>query len=107
MFKRILLLSLFALLIPLVLAACAPAAQTTPSADAVDPPATEVSSPPTEADAKPTPTTITGPQMECTLVSNQSEAPAEFEAILGVKENDWVYGSETAAVTIVEYADFQ
>jgi hypothetical protein len=41
------------------------------------------------------------------MVSDQPEASAELEAILGVKENDWVYGPETAAVTIVEYADFQ
>jgi hypothetical protein len=41
------------------------------------------------------------------MVSDQPEASDELEAILGVKENDWVYGPETAAVTIVEYADFQ
>jgi hypothetical protein len=48
-----------------------------------------------------------GLQMECTLVSNQPDAPAELSSILGVKEGDWVSGPETAAVTIVEYSDFQ
>ena len=48
-----------------------------------------------------------GSQMECTLVSDQPEAPAEYVAIFGVTESDWVKGPETAAVTIVEYSDFQ
>ena len=46
-------------------------------------------------------------QMECTLVSDQPDAPAEFVAIFGVKDDDWAVGSETAAVTFVEYGDFQ
>jgi hypothetical protein len=45
--------------------------------------------------------------MECTLVSNLPEAPAELVEIFGVKDNDWVQGSDTAAVTFVEYSDFQ
>ena len=48
-----------------------------------------------------------GVQMECTLVSDQPDVPAEFAAIFGVKENDWVVGPDTAAVTFVEYGDFQ
>ena len=48
-----------------------------------------------------------GPQMECTVVGDQQAAPAELASILSVKENDWVSGPETAAVTIVEYSDFQ
>ena len=49
----------------------------------------------------------TGPQMECTMVSDQPEAPAELVAIFGVTEDDWVKGPETASVTFVEYGDFQ
>ena len=45
--------------------------------------------------------------MECTLVGDQPAAPAELVAIFEVKEDDWVQGPETAAVTIVEYSDFQ
>ena len=48
-----------------------------------------------------------GVQMECTLVSDQPDAPAEFVEIFGVTEDDWVKGSKTAAVTFVEYGDFQ
>jgi hypothetical protein len=49
----------------------------------------------------------TGTQMECTLVSDQPEVPAELEAIFGVTDDDWVVGPESAAVTFVEYSDFQ
>ena len=45
--------------------------------------------------------------MECTMVSDQPEVPAELEAIFGVTEDDWVVGPESAAVTFVEYSDFQ
>jgi hypothetical protein len=48
-----------------------------------------------------------GLKMECTLVSNQPDVPAEYAAIFGVTESDWVKGPETAALTIVEYGDFQ
>jgi hypothetical protein len=50
---------------------------------------------------------ISGVQMECTLVSDQPDAPAEFVELFGVTEDDWAKGSETAAVTFVEYGDFQ
>ena len=84
----------------------APAPETQPQPEEVKP--TEVE--PTEtaateaggSDAAPA-----GMQMECTLVSDQPDAPAEFVAIFGVTEDDWVKGPETAAVTIVEYSDFQ
>ena len=79
-------------------------------------PATEA--PPTDAaptEAEPTESTAldlggsapAGAQMECTLVSDQSDAPAELVAIFGITEEDWVKGPETAALTIVEYSDFQ
>ena len=48
-----------------------------------------------------------GMQMECTLVSDQPDAPAEYIAIFGITGDDWVKGPEEAAVTIVEYSDFQ
>jgi hypothetical protein len=48
-----------------------------------------------------------GMQMECTLVSDQPDAPAEFVEIFGVNEKDWIKGPDTAAVTFVEYGDFQ
>jgi hypothetical protein len=115
MFKRLLILLM---LIPLLLVACSGVES---NATITEAPATQSDSPqgetvqaaPTETAPAPATSTPTekiaddGPQMECTLVSSQQEAPAELEAILGVKETDWVQGPETAAVTIVEYSDFQ
>ena len=110
MYKRLLLILV---LIPLLLVACTEASpDVQPKADEEDtalagdaPPVVE----PVEPD--PTATTITpkavGPEMECTLVSDLPEAPAELVEIFGVKENDWVQGPDTAAVTFVEYSDFQ
>ena len=109
----------------LLLAACSSTEQS-PSAEA---PATQVEA--FEAEAQPTeaqpseaqpaqvePTetsaaksggdvSAVGTQMECTLVSDQPEVPAELEAIFGVTEDDWAVGPENAAVTFVEYSDFQ
>jgi protein-disulfide isomerase len=48
-----------------------------------------------------------GSQMECTLVSDQPDVPPELEAFFGVTEDDWVVGPDSAAVTFVEYSDFQ
>ncbi len=106
MFKRLLVMLL---LIPLWLAACSGSPSEAGDQEAElaggAPPAAE----PTEL--QPTATTspqkAAGPEMECTLVSNLPEAPAELVEIFGVKENDWVQGLDTAAVTIVEYSDFQ
>jgi hypothetical protein len=113
MLKRLMVLLVFALL----LVACS---GVQPVSDS-DAPAPEAQSKPTEADpiaVVSLPTETAGPepgdavapfgsQMECTLVSDQPDAPAELVAIFGVTENDWVEGPETAAVTIVEYSDFQ
>ena len=109
----------------LLLAACSTGAQSPTSEDpTTQATAPEAESQPTEAlptEALPTevePTEVTasesggsgstaGTQMECTLVSDQPEVPAELEAIFGVTEDDWVVGPEGAAVTFVEYSDFQ
>jgi hypothetical protein len=110
--KRLLV---FFILILLLLAACSgaePASVSDDSAPEAQPQPTEME--PTEAE----PTKISAPksdgdvapaglQMECTLVSNQPEAPAELAALFGVTDDDWVQGPETAALTIVEYSDFQ
>ena len=97
------------MLIPLLLAACSG----TQPATVVEDAAPAVAAPPEAEPIQPDPTATsapqvaTGPEMECTLVSNGSDAPAELVAIFGVTEDDWVQGPETAAVTIVEYSDFQ
>jgi hypothetical protein len=106
MFKRLLVALM---LIPLALAACSGAQPQTVMEEA----APAVAAPPEAKPAQPDPTATTapdvavGPEMECTLVSNGSSAPAELVSIFGVTEDDWVEGPETAAVTIVEYSDFQ
>jgi preprotein translocase subunit SecG len=104
----------------LLLAACSSAAQSpTAEATANQAAASETEPQSTEAqlaEAEPTQTetaksggqvSAVGTQMECTLVSDQPEVPAELEAIFGVTEEDWVVGPEGAAVTFVEYSDFQ
>jgi hypothetical protein len=51
--------------------------------------------------------TLTGPTSECTLVSSLPEPSAEYADIFAVREDDWAFGPEDAAVTIIEYGDFQ
>ena len=106
-------------LIVLLLSACSaaeqvPASETsTPTAEPQPTQTAIIKEDPTET--SPTETAASAPggiskgraEMECTLVSDQPDAPAEYVAIFGVKENDWVKGPENAAVTFVEYGDFQ
>ncbi len=103
--KRLLVLLI---LILSLLAACSGDGQT-PVTEAPAP--QEESQPevaaPTQATAPTEVAAITGPRMECTLVSSQPDAPAELVAIFGVTADDWVKGPDTAAVTFVEYSDFQ
>ena len=59
---------------------------------------------------EPTPTemkTLTGPASECTLVSSLPEPSPEYVDIFSVKDDDWTIGPDDAAVTIIEYGDFQ
>ncbi len=44
---------------------------------------------------------------ECTMVSALPDPSAEFAEIFTITEDDWVHGPDTAALTIIEYADFQ
>ncbi|RME07132.1 MAG: hypothetical protein D6803_04725 [Anaerolineae bacterium] len=59
------------------------------------------------AEQEPKETGSSGFVSECTLVSALPEAPSEFEALFAVTAEDWVDGPDTAALTIVEYGDFQ
>lgn len=116
MFKRLLVILM---LVPLLLAACSGDSSDVVeegAALAVDaPPAVEPAQPelpePESTKLEPTTTTaspkVADREMECTLVSNLPEAPSELVEIFGVKDNDWVQGPDTAAVTFVEYSDFQ
>jgi len=44
---------------------------------------------------------------ECTLVSSLPEPPQEFADLFAITEKDWVSGPADAAVTLIEYGDFQ
>jgi hypothetical protein len=44
---------------------------------------------------------------ECTLVSSLPDPTQEYAEIFSIREDDWVIGSEDAAITLIEYGDFQ
>ena len=104
--KRLLL---FTILFTFLLAACSGGAETT----VVVVPDTPTS-PPSTATVESVETgefTVLEPETTldngCNLTSSAPEAPEEYVELFGVTENDWVKGSETATLTIVEYGDFQ
>jgi hypothetical protein len=66
---------------------------------------TATATPEPTATTPPTPTTFTG--SECTLVSSMPKPSVELESLFSPTEDDWIKGSDTAIVTIVEYGDFQ
>ena len=116
MTKR-LLVSLLALFLLVACSAEEQAAVTEPSVQEAEPqPSETVFTEETPTEVIPTEAAVSEPgsgvsastgKMECTLVSDQPDTPAEFVEIFSVKEDDWVVGPETAAVTFVEYGDFQ
>jgi len=44
---------------------------------------------------------------ECTLVSSPMDSETPYADLFAVTERDWVLGPDTAALTIVEYGDYQ
>jgi hypothetical protein len=92
-----------------MLAACSSAATETVTAEPTVPP-TEVDQyvPVAEstAETEPEPAS-TGLVSECTLVSSLPDTPPEYAALFALKDSDWIVGPEGAAVTIIEYSDFQ
>jgi protein-disulfide isomerase len=104
------------LIIPLswLLAACQGAAVT----EALDTPATATLEPTPSATAQADPTGTPLPQTrsaatpsvqaECSVVSRQpTPGPTEKSLFPPVSASDWVEGPDTAAITIIEYSDFQ
>lgn len=43
---------------------------------------------------------------EC-AVGSPSDPPEQYVTLFSPTDDDWVYGPETAAITIVEYGDYQ
>ncbi len=109
--KRLLL---FLILFIFLLAACAGEAESTAVevlATANTPPAATIESEASEEMLETEEITNLEPETVpgngCTLTSSAPEASQEYVEIFGVTEQDWVKGPETAALTIVEYGDFQ
>lgn len=108
----------YGLILLVVLAACSPVVtQGDPSAKPVLT-ETEVVLPsdtaeaPIEATKAPVdddtpPTQATGLQSECTLVSSLPDPSQENAEVFSVRQDDWVLGSPDAAITLLEYGDFQ
>lgn len=100
------------LLLAVLLAACQGEKQAEPVEVEVVSPTKAPTAPPT-ATAKPEPTATTPPTTtaftgsECTLVSSMPKPSAELESLFSPTEDDWIKGPDTAAVTIVEYGDYQ
>ncbi|MBU0511956.1 MAG: hypothetical protein KJ638_09700 [Chloroflexi bacterium] len=115
MYKKILVLLV---LIPLLLTACG-GGQQTPVEEAIVTeeaalaPTNTAAILPTEVPqveveaATETAPPASGPVSECTMVSALPDPPAEYANLFTITEDDWVHGSDTAALTIIEYADFQ
>ena len=94
--------------IPLLLVSCVGSAGTT-----VEPTETPtIAIPPTKTvEILPTATSTTAPVKislsDCTLVSSLPEPPTELVELFSINEDDWAIGPEDAAVTLIEYGDFQ
>jgi hypothetical protein len=102
-----------------VMTACSPVAapaDDTVEADSTAVVATNLPSSTPEATTSPTLTTPeealqstpeTKLESECTLVSSLPDPPQEYAEVFAVTPDDWVLGPEDAAITIIEYGDFQ
>jgi len=49
----------------------------------------------------------TGLVSECTLISSSKDQDSDQADFFTVTEDDWTFGPEDAAVTLIEYGDFQ
>jgi hypothetical protein len=102
------------LLLAFLLAACGGEAQTSEveAAAQEESPASEVSEAPeaqTSASEQSAPTEVVMQEFvsECAISESLAEGPAQLEELFAVREGDWVIGPEDAAITLIEYGDFQ
>ncbi len=76
------------------------------------PEATHTQPPPTEAPVQVTEEVAEEPEpvelvSECTLVSSPMSPESQYAPLFAVTDDDWVSGPDDAALTIVEYGDYQ
>ena len=106
------------LLIATLLAACGGEAQApeveAPAQEGSPAPTDEEVSEPTEAadvqqEEEPAPSEVSTGEFvsECAIADSLAEGSSELEELFGVRDTDWVVGPEDAAITLVEYGDFQ
>jgi hypothetical protein len=107
-------LFLFTILLTFLLAACGGEVEITEAVEVANTPtalpapaATVETAETVETGEFTVPTPMTTLGNGCTLTSSEPEAPQEYVELFGVTEDDWVKGPETAALTIVEYGDYQ
>ncbi len=90
-----------------------PTATDHPTADAptempTDPPATATELAPTStATEEPAPASTATDESRPTAAPTDTPVPDDVFAFLEVGPDEWVHGPEDAAVTVIEYADFQ
>ncbi len=95
----------------LLLAACSPASSANPTASSAQPAATKpAASAPSQPQTTPVATEDTkAAKMTCQLVSlSPTQGPTEASMFPGISKDDYVSGDNpAAALTIIEYSDFQ
>ena len=82
-----------------------PTAESAVDPDSADTASTEL---PALPEVSPTPSTQNQGVANCTVISQQpTPGPTEQSLVPPVSADDWTQGSDDAAVTFIEYGDFQ
>jgi len=102
------------LVLAFFLAACSGEVPTQDAEDTVQevgpaPQATHTEPPPTETPALVVEEELAPVELvsECTIVSAPMDPESPYADLFAVTDDDWISGPETAALTIVEYGDYQ
>ena len=98
---------LFAALLGLWLAACAPASPPAPAPTGAAAPATAVQATAAPATAAPQPQATEPATVESKPKATQPVATPDIAKIIKAQPDDWKRGPDGAKVTIIEWGDFQ